>query len=154
VALVEVEPMRRLDSIESRRALVLFEDRRDVSYLRVFRRGFRHCFCVVGADDSWIILDPIKSGLVVLRVDGASEDELTTHYTSTGRIVLAGDVPVITPGGTSHLRPLTCVEIVKRTLKIRAAHVFTPAQLYSLLIGRLGFREVQHPSMPLDYKQK
>lgn len=146
--------MRRPDSIEGRRALVLFEDRRDVSYLRLFRRGFRHCFCVIGTEDRWTILDPIKSALVVLGVHGASEDELTTHYTSTGRIVLAGDVPVITPGHTSHLRPLTCVEIVKRMLKIRAAHVFTPAQLYGLLIGRFGFREVQHPSIPLDCRQK
>lgn len=142
--------MKRLDLIEGRRALVLFEDRRDVWYLRLFRRGFRHCFCVIGTDDSWIILDPIKSALVVLALSGASEAELTMHYKSTGRIVLAGDVPATTPGRASHLRPLSCVEIVKRMLKIRAAHVFTPAQLYDLLIARLGFREVRHSSMPLD----
>lgn len=142
--------MKRLDLIEGRRALVLFEDRRDVWYLRLFRRGFRHCFCVIGTDDSWIILDPIKSALVVLALSGASEAELTMHYKSTGRIVLAGDVPAITPGRASHLRPLSCVEIVKRMLKIRAAHVFTPAQLYDLLTARLGFREVRHSSMPLD----
>jgi hypothetical protein len=153
VALLEIEPMKRLDSIDGRRALVLFEDRRDVSYLRLFRRGFRHCFCVIGTDESWIILDPIKSALVVLGVDGASEHELTAHYTSTGRIVLAGDVPVTTPGRTWHLRPLTCVEIVKRMLNIRAAHVFTPAQLYGLLVSRLGFREVKCPSA-LDYERK
>jgi hypothetical protein len=146
--------MKRLDPIEGRRALVVFEDRCDVPYLRLFRRGFRHCFCVIGTAESWIILDPIKSALVVLGIDGASERELGTHYTSTGRIVLAGDVPATTPGRTSHLRPLTCVEIVKRMLNIRAAHVFTPAQLHALLVSRLGFREVQHPSTTLDYDQE
>lgn len=145
--------MKGLDLIEGRRALVLFEDRRDVWYLRLFRRGFRHCFCVIGTNDGWIILDPIKSALVVLTFSGASEHDLTMHYASTGRIVLAGDVPATIPGRTSHLRPLTCVEIVKRILQIRAAHVFTPVQLYDLLIARLGFREVQHLSIPLDCSQ-
>lgn len=119
-------------------AIVVFEDRLDKSALRLLRPGFRHCFCLVGTGRSWTICDPLKTRIEIVPLFGPSEDELVRHYVGTGRSVLVGRIAATTAPSWS-LRPMSCVEIVKRVLRLHAPWVFTPAQLYRALL---------HPTRP------
>jgi hypothetical protein len=120
--------------IIARRAIVVFEDRTDLRWLRLLRQGFRHCFCLVGDELQWTVCDPLKSAIELHHVTGLSEAELAEHYRNTCRTVLLGQIG----RATSHryrCRLLTCVEIVKRVICLDAPSVVTPAQLYGQLLA-------------------
>ena len=116
------------------RVIVVFEDRDDSALLRLLDRGFRHCFCVIGSGRAWTICDPLKTRIEIVQVHGLSEPEIAHHYHSTGRAVLVGDAPAHRPNRPYRLRPVSCVEIVKRMVHLDAPYVFTPAQLYRALV--------------------
>jgi hypothetical protein len=116
------------------RALVVFEDRQEPSILRLLRPGFRHCFCVVGSDRVWTICDPLKTRIELSSLLGVGEPQLAAHYRRTGRIVLAGNVVAGATPRRARLRPMTCVEIVKRVLNVDAPSAFTPFQLHRALV--------------------
>jgi hypothetical protein len=113
---------------------VVFEDRPGPSILRVLRRGFRHCFCIVGSDRAWTICDPLKTRIEIVPLLGFDEPQLAGHYRRTGRVVLAGHVAAGAAPRRTRLRPVTCVEIVKRVLNVEAPSVLTPFQLHRALV--------------------
>jgi hypothetical protein len=130
----------------AREALVVFEDRTDARALRWLRPGFRHCFCLTGDDRRWTLFDPLKGRLAVAAVDGLPAAELAAHLATDGRHVLHG---IVTDPGVPAwpgLRPLTCVEIVKRLVGLSAAAVVTPRQLHACLLrpapGRPAYVEL------------
>lgn len=125
------------------RALVVFEDRPAAGWVAWLRPGFRHCFCALGRGSRWTILDPLKSGIAVCNLHGLTETDLARHYRDGGRRVLGGRVGAAAPprGWPAFLRPLTCVELVKRTLNMHAPGVFTPQQLHRSLEAEHGFRD-------------
>jgi hypothetical protein len=113
---------------------VVFEDRPGPSILRVLRRGFRHCFCVVGSDRAWTICDPLKTRIEIVPLLGYGESQLAAHYRRAGRVVLAGNVVADAAPRRARLRALTCVKIVKRVLNVEAPSVLTPFQLHRALV--------------------
>lgn len=117
----------------------MFEDRASVPFLRWLRPGFRHCFCLVRRPVGWIVCDPLKSSLTLEVIACYQETDLLDHYSRLQMTALAGNA-VEPPLGFGLLRPLTCVEVVKRVLGLRAPGVWTPYQLYRAL-HRLGFVE-------------
>jgi hypothetical protein len=127
----------------AQRVLVLFENRTECSWLRVLTPGFRHCFCVIGAASHWTIVDPLKSKIEVLSFSGLSERYLASHYHRTGRMVIVGETVPCEPRKGLLPRPLTCVEIVKRLLNLRAPGVFTPWQLHRTLLNSPNFAAYQ-----------
>ncbi len=119
------------------RAIVVFEDRASAPSLRWLRPGFRHCFCLVRRPCGWVVCDPLKSRLTLEVVALYDETELLQHYRRLGMTALVGNAV----GSTRRdglIRPLTCVEVVKRILGLRAPGVWTPYQLYRALC-RAGF---------------
>lgn len=128
---------RRTPPASVSRAIVVFEDRASVPYLRWLRPGFRHCFCLVRRPVGWIVCDPLKSSLHLEAIAGYDETELIQHYSRLEMTALVGNALEST-FGRGLVRPLTCVEVVKRVLGLRAPGVWTPYQLYRAL-RRLGF---------------
>lgn len=120
------------------RAVVVFEDRARAGCLAWLRAGFRHCFCLAHRPVGWVVCDPLKSVTRLEVVPDYPEPELLAHYGRLGMVAIAGDCsPGSRPGPV--LRPLTCVELVKRIVGLHAATVWTPYQLYRALRAR-GFR--------------
>ena len=115
-------------------ALIVFEHRNARGPMRLLRSGFRHCFCVVGRGDSWIVCDPLKGSIVLKAVVGHPVEALAAHFACGGRRVLWG---VAAPFPTERLRvrPVTCVEIVKRLIGLDGPGIFTPYQLFRFLQG-------------------
>jgi hypothetical protein len=128
-----------------RRAVVVFEDRADSIPLRLLRRGFRHCFCAVGAGSAWTVCDPLKTRIELTPVFGILELELASHLTGAGRTVLLGDVEGKQEPQPLRLRAVSCVEIVKRALAIDLSSVVTPYQLCRALLDPPPFRRAFVP---------
>lgn len=114
-------------------AIVVFEHRDARGVLRLLRPGFRHCFCLLRHEAGWLLCDPLKGGLRLDLVPSYDSQALLKHYRSIGRIAIAGPLCGNFPAAPISMRPLTCVEIVKRTLGLAAPAVFTPFQLHAHL---------------------
>jgi hypothetical protein len=117
----------------SAEAIVVFEDRADRSVLRLLQPGFRHCFCLIGRGQAWTICDPLKTRIELQPLLGLGKAEIARHYAGLGRRVLLGRVGASAGTTSWSLRPVSCVEIVKRLLHLHAPAVFTPAQLHRRL---------------------
>lgn len=127
------------------RAIVVFEDRAAAPSLKWLRPGFRHCFCLVRRPSGWIVCDPLKSSTCLEVVSCYEERELVAHYRTMNMRALVGSCFSVQQKFPV-LRPLTCVEIVKRVIGLHAPTVWTPHQLYRAL-RRAGF--VDDPSAAL-----
>jgi hypothetical protein len=121
------------------RALVAFQNQTEVVWLRLLlRRGYRHCFCLVGHGTEWILCDPLLGRVSLSQISGLTEAALARVLMAQGMTVLLGDLAddprrrrgCLLPS----LRPLTCVEVVKRILRVDAPLVLTPAQLHAELL--------------------
>lgn len=120
-------------------AIVVFEHRDARGVLRLLRPGFRHCFCLLQHDAGWLLCDPLKGGLRLDLVPPYDVHDLLQHYRGLGRAALAGPAAGTFPLAPIGLRPLTCVEIVKRVLGLAAPAVFTPLQLHAHLKSTDGW---------------
>jgi len=119
------------------RAIVVFEDRCAGFGFRWLRSGFRHCFCLLRRPAGWVVCDPVKSRTRLEVVAPYEERALLSHYRERNMIALVGTCLDVEPGRLA-LRPLTCVEVVKRVIGLHAPMVWTPHQLYRAL-RRAGF---------------
>lgn len=116
------------------RAWVAFTGKTEIGWLRLLRRGFRHCFAVFHDGRAWVSLDPLANHTVV-RV----HHDLPTGFNLTGWLRREADCRVV-PAPLNHSRktpaplaPFTCVEAVKRALGLHEGGIITPWQLYCRL---------------------
>jgi hypothetical protein len=112
-----------------RAAIVVFEHRDARGFLRLLRPGFRHCFCLLRHEAGWLLCDPLKGGLRLDLIPTYDVDHLLQHYRTLGRVAVAGPIRPAMAVAPIGVRPLTCVEIVKRALGLAAPTVLTPLQL-------------------------
>ncbi len=121
-----------------RYALVVFADATDLWWLRLLRRGFRHCFVALSMPSGWVVVDPLSHRTVVTHFPASKEFDLAGWYRQQGMAVVS-----VNDGSpyrrTAPIRPYSCVESVKRILGIHAAFVLTPWQLYRHLNKKRTF---------------
>ena len=132
--------------------LVVFVDHAACPWLLPLKRGFRHCFAALRQDGRWLLIDPLKQHLEVRLLPPAAGFDLAALYVAQGHRVLrrgpppqGGDPPPPPRRGGSLLRPLTCVETVKRLVGVECAWTLTPWQLFRHLQSgpRAPFSEVR-----------
>lgn len=113
-------------------ALVVFCDGTELWWLRLLRRGFRHCFVALAVEGGWIVVDPLSHVTVVAHFPIGQEFDLGAWYRQQGLTVVC--VQKSSPERrVAPILPSSCVETVKRILGIHAATVWTPWQLYRYL---------------------
>jgi hypothetical protein len=121
--------------------LVVFVDHAACPWLRLLRRGFRHCFIALRAGPQWLACEPLKDRIELDVLDLPHEFDLARFYGEQGHRVLLGHRPPPAPRRRFALAPLTCVTVIKRLLAMHAPLVWTPSQLYVHLCGpKCGFR--------------
>lgn len=120
---------------DGRLALVVFSGRTDLAWLRLLKRGFRHCFVLVDFGDRWIMLNPMSHYTAIDILPAMAADALADHCQRLGLAVVPARTrqPLPRP---APWRLYTCVEGVIRILGIRAPWVLTPWQLYRYLLNR------------------
>ncbi len=122
-----------------RRALVVFSGHADLAWLKVLKRGYRHCFAVVDSGQgAWIVYNPMSHCTEISLIAGLNGPAIVGHYRALGFCVVETRV-VHPPRRSAPWRPYTCVEAVKRLLGLRASGVFTPWNLYNFLITENKF---------------
>jgi len=113
---------------------VVFTGRADLVWLRLLRRGFRHCFLAMHDGERWTTLDPLASRLVVGHPPVEADFDLPGFYRGVGLRVLGPFVPRAPEARwLPPLAPLSCVTVVLRVLGLRRALLLTPWQLYRFL---------------------
>lgn len=123
-------------------ALVVFEHREARGVLRLLRPGFRHCFCLIARESGWLLCDPLKQSIHLAWLPAIGADRLLQHFSRDGRTALLGTAAEPTPSLRLRLRPLTCVEVVKRVLGLAGVPATTPWQLHETLRRNGEWRSV------------
>ena len=111
------------------RAWVMFTGQTDLTWLRVLRPGFRHCFLALNDGRHWLTLDPLASYIDLAVQPVPAEQDLPDWYRRQGLIVVEAQV-VRTHQRPAPFGPFSCVEAIKRTLGIHDRWLITPFQLY------------------------
>ncbi len=111
---------------------VVFSDHADLPYLKILKRGFRHCFVLMNNGENWLVIDPMSHYLdfSILPVD--VNYDLPDLIAQEGLCIM----PAYPNRKIKKIAPwafLTCVEIVKRFLGIHHRFIITPWQLYRFL---------------------
>ena len=114
-------------------ALVVFTGEAEMRWLRLLKPGFRHCFVLLRRGGVWVELQPLAH---CLRVSAGGGDPAGEAFFSLaaarGWTVIPARCRAPAPR-LAPIRPLTCVEVVKRALGLRAPGVWTPWSLYRAL---------------------
>ena len=118
-----------------RSAMIVFVDHTECCWLQPLRRGFRHCFVALEHGATWLVCDSLKSHIELSLLDLPEAFDLARYYAKQGHRVLAGRIGSPIPRTAIAVAPLTCVNVAKRLLRIRAPGVWTPWQLFSHLLN-------------------
>lgn len=114
------------------RALAVFSGKADLSWLRLLRPGFRHCFVALEEAGRWITVDPLAGYTDVAVQPVPAAFDLAGFYRERGfTVVETRRRRRIRP---APLLPATCVEVAKRVLGIASWRVVTPGQLHDFLL--------------------
>ena len=110
-------------------AYVAFGGRRTRWWMRFLKRGFYHCFLLMGNGREWVLIDPLVhvTDMIVLKHVSVIRALRDKGYR------LVRTTPRIPPVTRMRCRPLTCVEVVKRFLGINQPFIWTPYQLFNFL---------------------
>ena len=103
-------------------------------WMRFLKKGFYHCFVVLGNGFDWILIDPLAhfTDTIILK-----NVNIKGYLRSQGyQLVLT--TPQVPPYTKARFRPHTCVETVKRLLGIKNPYILTPYQLFQFLSKKKG----------------
>jgi len=112
---------------------VIFSDDTDIHMLKIFRRGFRHCFLIMQQHDRWILIDPRSNKTDVVLLPHPISFNFPRYYTEQGKTVLKVQ-GIKTPHKIMSPLPVSCVEGIKRLIGLHQWWVITPYQLYKSLL--------------------
>ena len=122
-----------MSSASPQMAWVVFSNQTDLPYLRILKKGFRHCYVLMSDGEKWFSIDPLAHMTEVGFHSFDAPFNLPLWLKSQGYTVMR--VAVVTPA----LKPapvmlFTCVETVKRLVGLQSRLVVTPWQLYRHLL--------------------
>ncbi len=111
-------------------AWIIFTGETDLSWLKILKGGFRHCFIVMNDGERWMSLDPL-AGYVDIQIHHHIESafDLPEWLKGQGFSV----VPSLIKRDHQKAAPFmafSCVEFIKRVLGIHSRFIITPFQLY------------------------
>lgn len=112
-------------------AWVVFCSDSDVPWLKILKRGFRHCLVIWHDGRNWICVDPLSHVLDIQVIEKNGLD-MPTLMREQGHVVVRTyrKAPLkIAPPDI-----LSCVSLVKRALGIHKFSIITPWQLYRHLV--------------------
>ena len=103
-------------------------------YRKLLKRGFHHCYCMTKSEAGlfWIVVQPHWSHTEI-DYRSAEAFPFVEDYTGSEAVVVPYGARIDPKQHCAQLGILTCVDVVKRHLGIRAPLVFTPYQLFKYI---------------------
>lgn len=127
---------------DTRQLWVVFTDQSELKYVRLLKRGFRHCFVLIHDGQRWVSIDPMANYMDVMIHDLPENFDFALWLKERGHHVIKA-----TPGRNimTCAPPMlfTCVETCKRILGIHKVSILTPWQLYRYLA-----KQIERPICP------
>jgi hypothetical protein len=103
-------------------------------WLRLFRRGFRHCFVALRDSCGWLAIDPLSRRLVVARLAEDPLSDIAGALRARGHAVLGPFRPALpAPTALPPVAPFSCVTLCLRMLGMAPGLTMTPWQLFRRL---------------------
>ena len=96
------------------------------------KKGFYHCFLILGNGREWCVIDPIIHFTDLIMVKTL---HIESFFKEKGYI-LVRTTPQVPTKGKFYLRPVTCVETVRRFLGIKERNLWTAYQLFCFLMQK------------------
>lgn len=113
------------------RILVVFQDEVSLWWLRVLKKGFRHCYILIPLEgNSYLEINPMSNRLFINIYNFPKGYDYVAILEGKGKRVCETDIPEIPPFSAFPIGVFTCVEFVKRVLGIQSRMVVTPYELY------------------------
>lgn len=114
------------------KAWIVFTNHTEIGWLKIFKRGYRHCFIILNDGERWISIDPMAHYMDIVVQNAAPDFNLISWLERRGHSVLKTELKrdLTTP---SPAMIYTCVEACKRILGIQKRSIFTPWQLHQHL---------------------
>ena len=94
----------------------------------LLRRGFRHCFVILAAEDFAVTLDPLLHRAELRVIDGLLEPVLERLAANGATIT-----PIAVQAGRRSWRGADCMRMAKRLLGLSPWAAATPYGLYKIL---------------------
>jgi hypothetical protein len=127
---------RRFAEESGQHVWIAFGGEADQPWLRLFRRGFRHCFAAIGDEAGWTVLEPLSGRLVVARLPVPAGFDLPGFYRRAGLAVLGPFAPAPPrPRPLPPMTPFTCVGLCRAVLGPESPRALTPFGLFKALGG-------------------
>ena len=128
---MSVKTITSEQDLNPQKAWVLFTNTTDLPWLKMLKKGYRHCSVILHDGQRWITFDPLSnySEIVVHHMPG--DFDLPLWLKNRGHSVVRAEL--MRPKKPGPWMPISGVESVKRLLGIHAMHIITPWQLYHYL---------------------
>ena len=110
----------------------------------LLRRGFRHCFVILAAEDYAVTLDPLRHRAELRVIDGLLEPVLERLAANGATIT-----PIAVQAGRRSWRGADCMRMAKRLLGLSPWAAATPYGLYKILQSNKGSHKV--PNMRSEH---
>ena len=123
--------LQQVSSPKVQRAWVVFSGQTDLPWLRLFKKGFRHCYVLINDGEHWISVDPLSCHTEVMVHHIAPAFDLPGWLRSRPVTVVPARIAPQTQSAPWFAH--SCVEVVKRILGLHDFWVMTPHQLYKRL---------------------
>ncbi len=113
------------------KAWVVFSGQTDLPWLRILKKGYRHCYILLDDGKHWITVDPLSNYTDISVHDMPLNFNLSLWMKNRGHMIVPATIEH--RDKQAPWMPFSCVEAVKRILGIHNAFIFTPWQLYRYL---------------------
>ena len=124
-----------IDDIEAYRPytmVVFFGGNRTHWWTRFLKKGYYHCFIAMDIGcRKWVLIDPIMNYTDFIVVQ--SDNNFIKTVADKGYTYVITKPKFVWNRKRWHIRPFTCVEVVKNFLGISKSFIFTPYQLYKYI---------------------
>ena len=123
------------DTIEAYRphtTVVFFGGNKTHWWTRFLKKGYYHCFIAMDIGcDKWGLIDPIMNYTDFIVVQ--NDKYFIKNLADKGYTYAIMKQKFVWDRKKWHIRPFTCVEVVKNFLGISNPFIFTPYQLYKYI---------------------
>lgn len=111
---------------------VVFCNCENIWWLRWLKKGFRHCFIVMGDGENWLSIEATLTRTYIKRTNDSAYLERLKAQNLT---LIRSKIYKNTPSSDLNFGFFSCVELTKSILGIRQISLQTPYSLYKFLIS-------------------
>lgn len=114
---------------------VVFVDNTSLWWLRLLKKGFRHCYLVLKIAESgiWMEINPMSNQIILNIYEYLPDFDYISYLSHEKNLKICPMKIKPAPLKSAPICLFTCVEMVKRFLGIHEHFIHTPHQLYTFL---------------------